>query len=250
MEKEEKNTGWEELFGDLKASASPKENKSKPEGHHVATKTSMFLQEALKEKRFQTVGMVLLRKGHGTEAAKVADAALREGKFEQAISIYSQLGLKEEVAKAYKAQAMAIKEKKGPKKLVANALYRALQTYWALLPNAEEDRLRYTVEMLKVGMELTKVLQEMEDHWGCAETALYCAQLCKSLLPLTSQSAFLSAFPEVCASLEDNFNMCINMATENYRLFVNKNKVAPNDEKGKLVVSKLKIIKGLKDAQK
>ena len=250
MKKEEKNAGWEHLFEDLRTSGSPREVKGKPEGQHVASKTSMFLAEALREKRFQTVGMVLLRKGHGAEAAKVADAALREGKFEQAISIYSQLGLKEEVAKAYTAQAMALKEKKGPKKLVANALYRALQTYWALLPNAEEERLRYTVEMLKVGMELTKVLGEMEDFWGCAETALYCAQICKSLLPFTSQSAFLSAFPEECASLEDNFYMLLNMATENYRLFVNKNKVLPNDEKGKQVVSKLKIIKELRNVQK
>lgn len=214
-----------------------------PEFQETRRTTTAFIRDAVKQKRFVSVATKLADKGQQVDAGQLAQAALRDGKFEQAISIYEKLGNHEKLAEANYLAARDCQRKGGAQKIVISRLYAAVKSCGQTLNlGGKAERLRILRRMTVINDDLTRALEKEGDFLGAADCYLFQGVLFQSLQPYAQDTDWFSKDPEFFAAVGRKAQVNARLAHEKYRQYIDGNDVTPDSKMGKSILEKLRKV--------
>lgn len=255
MEDSQKKSLWKKFFG--KKEEGTKKSKALEFDKYIKAEqlkepslpltnlkrtTGAFIKNALMERRFETAAFMLAMKGNTAEAEKLADQALKENKYEQAIKIYNQIGNYAKCAYANYLAAEDCLKRGGVKKIVISKLFSVIEAYNNLLKKEKENPVPLLKEMVKISEKLSILLEEIKDILGCADCYFYIAQLYKYLSPYQYKKEVYSQYPEFFYKINEKAKDNALLAKKNYLKYIESESISPQDEKGKKIIPKLRKI--------
>lgn len=206
----------------------------------AGTSTGIFIEEAIRASRFETAALTLATKGKPADAEQIGEQALQEGKYNQAIEIFSRVGNQMKLAIANEMAAAESLRKGGSKKLVASRMYAAIQAYGKTLGSRGPERIATMKKMTRICDELADILDEGDDNLGVADTCLYNAQLFYHLVPSAGTPEINAEDPEFFEGIEEKIRDRASRAKTYFRRHVDEKGLSPKDPEGQRIVEKLK----------
>ncbi|MBM4394260.1 MAG: hypothetical protein FJ087_01060 [Deltaproteobacteria bacterium] len=209
----------------------------------VRKSTGAFIQGAIKEKRFETAAFTLAAKGKPEDAEQLGDQAMKQGKYGQAIQIFSRTGNPAKLALANEMAARDCLKRGGSRKTASARIYAAIQAYGRLLASQRTERVPIMKKLSVLCDDLLGLLEGTDDHLAAADTALYQAQLCMHLAAFSTAQDVFVADPEVFHGAKKKALDRAARAREGYRRHVEANALNPDTPEGKRIVEKIKSVR-------
>ncbi|MGM0578936.1 MAG: hypothetical protein ACQEXJ_24650 [Myxococcota bacterium] len=251
---------WKKLFSKTDKRASPPsaefERYVRPAPERAAPaqaarqarhETGIFVEEAIRERRYETAAINLTSRGKPVEAEQLGNHALTHGKYAQAATIFTRIGNHAKAAEANDLAARDCVDKGGSKKRAASLSYAAIQEYGQSLAQKDVDRVETLKKMILLCDVLGGLLDESGDYVGSADTYVYEAQLAARLAPVAENPQRLLEDPQFYDGLEQRILDRARWAKDLYQKHVDERNISPQTKEGEAIIAKLVTVQDLLD---
>jgi len=204
--------------------------------------TGRLVQAAIERKEFDAAAFALVAKGRLGSADVVGSRALAEGKYSQAIDIFTRTGNLEKLALANELAGRDGLRRGGSRKTAMTRLFTAVQTYGSVLATGRGDRITIMKKIIVLCDDLCSMFDESSDFLRAADTALYAAHVCLRLASEPGVSAALAHEPDFFTRLGKKTTDLALRARTAYKQYVDAGGVSPESPEGRKVVARMQAL--------